>query len=128
MRRVKSICTIGPSSREVDVLTRLVEAGMNVARLNLSHGTHEYHRGTIERVRQVSEKLRQPIAILADLQGPKLRMGKMQEGGVPLKKGEEIVLTTEEIIGLPGRVPIQYKDLPRRVRPGEHILIDDGMI
>lgn len=128
MRRVKIICTIGPSSRELDVLTRLVEAGMNVARLNLSHGTHEYHRGTIERVRQVSEKLRQPLAILADLQGPKLRMGKMQEGGVVLKKGEELILTTDEIIGKPGKVPIQYKDLPRRVRLGEHILIDDGML
>src|SRR5687768_17297986 len=85
MRRVKIICTIGPASRELDVLTRLVEEGMNVARLNFSHGTHEYHRGTMERVRQVSEKLRQPIAILADLQGPKLRVGKMQEGGVPIK-------------------------------------------
>ena len=63
MRRVKIICTIGPSSREVDVLTRLVEAGMNVARLNLSHGTNEYHGGTIERVRQVSEKLRQPVVV-----------------------------------------------------------------
>jgi pyruvate kinase len=128
MRRVKIICTIGPASREVDILTRLVEAGMNVARLNLSHGTQEYHRGTIERVRQVSEKLRQPIAILADLQGPKLRVGKMQEGGVPLKKGEQLVLTTEDITGQPGRIPIQYKDLPRRVRPGERILIDDGLL
>ncbi len=128
MRRVKIICTIGPSSRELDVLTRMVEAGMNVARLNLSHGTHEYHRGTIERVRQVSENLRRPLAILADLQGPKLRMGKMQEGGVILKKGEELIMTTDEVIGQPGKVPIQYRDLPRRVRPGEHILIDDGML
>lgn len=128
MRRVKIICTIGPASRELDVLTRLVEAGMNVARLNLSHGTHEYHRGTIERVRQVSEKLHQPIAILADLQGPKLRVGKMQEGGVPLKKGGKVILTTDEIIGEPGRVSIQYKDLPRRVRPGERILLDDGLL
>ena len=128
MRRVKIICTIGPASREVDVLTRLVEAGMNVVRLNMSHGTHEYHRGTIERVRQVSEKLRVPIAILADLQGPKLRVGKMREGGVPLQRGEELILTADDVIGAPGRVPIQYKDLPQRVRPGERILIDDGML
>jgi pyruvate kinase len=128
MRRVKIICTIGPASREIDLLTRLAEAGMNVARLNLSHGNHDYHRGTIERVRQVSEKLHQPIAILADLQGPKLRVGKMQEGGVPLKKGERLVLTSDEITGESGRIPIQYKELPRRVRPGERILIDDGLL
>lgn len=128
MRRVKIICTIGPASREVDVLTKMVEAGMNVARLNFSHGDHEYHRGTMERVRQVSEKLHQPIAILADLQGPKLRVGKMQAGGVPLKKGEEITLTNEEIVGAPGKIPIQYKELPRRVRAGERILFDDGLL
>lgn len=81
MRRVKIICTIGQASRELDVLTRLVEAGMNVVRLNLSHGTHEYHRGTNPRVRQVSEKLRQPIAILADLQGPKLPASARSRAG-----------------------------------------------
>lgn len=128
MLRVKIICTIGPASRELDVLAGLAEAGMNVARLNMSHGTHDYHRGTIERVRQVSERLKKPIAILADLQGPKLRVGKMQEGGVPLKKGEELILTSEEIIGGPGRVSIQYKELPHKVRPGEHILVDDGLL
>ena len=74
---------------------------MNVARLNMSHGTQEYHRGTIERVRQVSANLHQPIAILADLQGPKLRVGKMQEGGVTLNKGDKLVLTVDEITGEP---------------------------
>lgn len=128
MRRVKIVCTIGPASRELDVLTQLAEAGMNVARLNMSHGTHEYHRGTIERVRQVSENLGKPIAILADLQGPKLRVGKMQEGGVELKRGEKLVLTVDDVVGEPGRVPIQYKDLPRRVKAGEHILVDDGLL
>lgn len=128
MRRVKILCTIGPASREVEVLTQLALAGMNVARLNMSHGSHEYHRGTIERVRQVSEKLGKPIAILADLQGPKLRVGKMQEGGVELKKDEQIVLTIEEITGTPGRIPIQFKDLPKSVEPGERILLDDGLM
>jgi len=128
MLRVKIICTIGPASRETSILTQLVTAGMNVARLNMSHGTHEYHSETIDRVRAVSEQLQKPIAILADLQGPKLRVGKMQPGGVPLKQGEELILTSEDIIGGPGRVPIQYKDLPNRVRPGEAILIDDGLL
>ncbi len=128
MLRVKIICTIGPASREIDTLTAIAEAGMNVARLNMSHGTHEYHNGTIERVRTVSERLDKPIAILADLQGPKLRVGTMQEGGVPLLEGEKLVLTTDDIVGEPGRVPVQYADLPQAVKPGHRILIDDGML
>ena len=128
MLRVKIVCTIGPSSRELPVLRRIAAAGMNMARLNMSHGTHEYHAETIERVRTVSEELQKPIAILADLQGPKLRTGKMREGGVPLVQGEELMLTTDPILGEPGRVPIQYKDLPKAVKPGERILLDDGML
>jgi pyruvate kinase len=128
MLRVKIICTIGPASRDPALLTKIIEAGMNVARLNFSHGTHEYHSETIERVRAISEKIQKPVAILADLQGPKLRIGKMQEGGVPIHTGEELVLTTEELIGVPGRIPIQYKDLPRNVRSGERILLDDGLL
>ena len=128
MLRVKIVCTIGPASRELPILRRIAAAGMNVARLNMSHGTHEYHAETIERVRIVSEQLQKPIAILADLQGPKLRTGKMREGGVPLVKDEELILTIDDIIGEPGRVPIQYKDLPKAVKPGERILLDDGML
>ncbi|MFM7585044.1 MAG: pyruvate kinase, partial [Caldilinea sp.] len=128
MLRVKIVCTIGPSSRELPVLRRIAAAGMNMARLNMSHGTHEYHAETIERVRTVAEELQKPIAILADLQGPKLRTGKMREGGVPLVQGDELVLTTDAILGEPGRVPIQYKDLPKAVKAGERILLDDGML
>jgi pyruvate kinase len=128
MLRVKIVCTIGPASRDIAVLTKMIEAGMNVARLNLSHGTHDYHSETIERVRSISEQLQKPVAILGDLQGPKLRIGKMQEGGVPIRPGERLILTAEEIIGAPGRIPIQYKDLPRNVRPGERILLDDGLL
>ncbi|MBK8799936.1 MAG: pyruvate kinase [Anaerolineales bacterium] len=128
MLRVKIVCTIGPASRELPILRRIAAAGMNVARLNMSHGTHEYHAETIERVRIISEQIQRPIAILADLQGPKLRTGKMREGGVPLVKDEELILTVDDIIGEPGRVPIQYKDLPSAVKAGERILLDDGML
>ena len=128
MLRVKILCTIGPASRDIPVLKKLIQAGMNVVRLNMSHGTHEYHSETIDRVRTLSEELRKPIAILADLQGPKLRVGKMQEGGVQLEEGTELILTTEDIIGAPGRVPIQYKELPDNVKPGEIILLDDGLL
>ncbi len=128
MLRVKILCTIGPASREIPVLKELIQAGMNVARLNMSHGSQEYHSETIDRIRMLSEEMGKPIAILVDLQGPKLRVGKMQEGGVPLVAGEELVLTTEEIIGEPGRVPIQYHDLPGNVDSGEIILLDDGLL
>ncbi len=128
MLRVKILCTIGPSSRDLPILRQLIEAGMNVARLNMSHGTHEYHAETIDRVRALAEQMGKPIAILADLQGPKLRVGRMQGDGVPLIVGEELILTTEEIEGQPGRVPIQYKELPHNVKPGETILLDDGLL
>jgi pyruvate kinase len=126
--RVKIVCTIGPSSREIPVLRQLVEAGMNVVRLNMSHGTHAYHSETIDRVRMIAEQMGKPIAILADLQGPKLRVGKMQAEGVPLQQGEELILTIEDVVGQPGRVPIQYKELPHNVKPGETILLDDGLL
>ena len=128
MLRVKIVCTIGPASRELPILRKIAVAGMNMARLNMSHGTHEYHAETIERVRMVSEQLQKPIAILADLQGPKLRTGKMREGGVALERDQELILTTEAIVGEPGRVPIQYKELPKAVKAGERILLDDGML
>lgn len=128
MLRVKILCTIGPASREPATLAKIINAGMNVARLNMSHGTHEYHSETINRIRMLSEQMRKPIAILADLQGPKLRVGKMQEGGVLLQRDEELLLTNEEMIGVPGRVPIQYKELPHKVRPNETILLDDGLL
>ncbi len=128
MLRTKIVCTIGPAVREPDILANLILAGMDVARLNFSHGTHDYHRESIRLIRAISQELRKPVAILADLQGPKLRMGIMQPGGVPLKPGEDLILTTEDMIGGPGRVPIQYADLPRQVQKGERILIDDGLL
>ncbi len=128
MLRAKIVCTIGPASEDVVILRQLIEAGMTVARLNMSHGTHADHRRRIERIRQASDELCKPVAILADLQGPKLRTGIMQEGGVPLKKGETLILTTDEIIGAPGRVPIQFKELPKLVKAGERILLDDGLL
>ncbi len=128
MLRVKILCTIGPASRDIPILKQLIQSGMNVARLNMSHGTHEYHSETIDRVRMLSEELGKPVAILADLQGPKLRVGKMQPEGVALNAGEELILTTDEMIGVPGRVPIQYKELPSNVKPGEAILLDDGLL
>lgn len=128
MLRVKIVCTIGPASAEPSVLERLIHAGMNVARLNFSHGTHEYHAENIRRIRNISQELGKPVAILGDLQGPKLRMGTMQAGGVFLEEGSILTLTNEDVTGVGGRVPVQYKQLPQLVQPGERILIDDGLL
>ena len=126
--RTKIVCTIGPASREPEMLTALIEAGMDVARLNFSHGEQAFHAETIARIRAASAAAGKPIAILGDLQGPKLRVGVMQEGGVPIAEGETLALTTEHITGAPGRVPVQYELLPEVVEPGDRILIDDGLL
>ena len=126
--RTKIVCTIGPASRDPEMLTALIKAGMDVARLNFSHGDAAFHAENIHNIRAVSAQLDKPIAILCDLQGPKLRVGIMQEGGVPLSAGETLVLTTEPITGGPGRAPVQYEHLPEVVAVSERILIDDGLI
>lgn len=128
MLRVKIVCTIGPACDDPNILEQLIDSGMNVARLNMSHGSHQYHAQNIARIRELSQKRNKPVAILGDLQGPKLRVGKMQEGGVPLKAGEELILSAEESLGKPGRVPLQNKEIPGMVRPGERILLDDGLL
>ena len=128
MLRTKIVCTIGPASRDVDTLTALMQTGMDVARLNFSHGDHATHAENIRRIRQAADALGKPVAILADLQGPKLRVGIMQEGGVPIAKGENIVLTTESGTGEPGRIPVQFEHLPQVVRQGDRIMIDDGLL
>ena len=110
------------------MLAQLIKAGMDVARLNFSHGDHEYHRETIRRIRELATQADKPVAILADFQGPKLRVGIMPDEGVPLNTGETLVLTTDPITGAPGRVPVQYEHLPEAVHPGDRILIDDGLI
>ena len=128
MLQAKLVCTIGPACKDELILRALISAGMNVARLNMSHGTHEEHRKNIELIRSISFELNKPVAILVDLQGPKLRLGKMQASGVIAKKGEILVLTNEEATGVLGCVPIQNKELPQMVKPNERIFIDDGLI
>ena len=125
--RTKIICTIGPASREPDVLNNLIAAGMDVARLNFSHGDHAFHADTIARVRAAASAAGKPVALLADLQGPKLRVGDMG-AGLLLEAGKTVVLTTAPLIGQAGLVPIQYADLPGVVRQGERILLDDGLL
>jgi pyruvate kinase len=128
MRKTKIVCTIGPSSESLDNIKKLIVAGMNVARLNFSHGDFEEHGNRIRTIRQACQELNKTVAILLDTKGPEIRLGKLKEEPIDLVQGEYITLTTEEILGDINRIPITYKELPSDVHIGSTILIDDGLI
>ncbi|MFL0555868.1 pyruvate kinase [Paenibacillus barengoltzii] len=128
MRKTKIVCTIGPSSESLENIKKLIMAGMNVARLNFSHGDYEEHGNRIKNIRQASAELGKSIAILLDTKGPEIRTGKLKEEPIELVQDEFITLTTEEILGDKNRISITYKDLPGDVEVGSTILIDDGLI
>ena len=128
MRRTKIVCTIGPASNNEETMQKMIEAGLNVARLNFSHGTHEEHKKTIEMFRKVRDKMEVSAAVMLDTKGPEIRLRLFENGGVTLKEGDIFTLTTEEIMGNEERVTISYKDLPRQLRAGVRLLLDDGKI
>ena len=125
--RTKIIGTIGPASADVEVLEELLKAGLDIVRLNFSHGDHESHARALENIETASQSTGIPVAVLADLCGPKIRLGDL-EADIPLKVGEELIITTEEIVGTREKVPTIYKKLADDVTPGDTILIDDGLI
>jgi pyruvate kinase len=127
MRRTKIVCTIGPSSESPEVLRELIQNGMNVARMNFSHGTHEEHLKKIETIRLISRELDKPVAILQDLCGPKIRTGIIEGVGIELVPGKELILTNEDITGTGNRVSVSYYNLPDEVNIGDSILLADGM-
>ncbi|MCC8109443.1 MAG: pyruvate kinase [Planctomycetes bacterium] len=128
MRATKIVATLGPASSTPETIRQLIREGVNVFRLNFSHGTHESHRETIGRVRQASRELGIDVAILQDLCGPKVRVGLMQSGAVELRKDATITITTREVLGTEELFQTQYDALPRDVRPGDRILLDDGQL
>jgi len=127
-RRTKIVCTIGPASDSEEMITKLVTSGMDVARLNFSHGTGDYHRTIISRLKKIRKDLRRPVAILMDLQGPKIRIGNLRGGSVELRPGQEYVLTTSSTPGDGRRVSVSLKSLPNEVSIGHPILLADGNI
>ena len=128
-KRTKIICTMGPATEDDEVLRQLILHGMNVARFNFSHGSHEYHRRNIERVRSISEELSIPVAILLDTKGPEIRTGELYEHQpVTLEKGATVVVTTRTVVGSAECFSISYENLPDEVSPGSTILVDDGLI
>ncbi len=126
VKQTKIVATIGPSCESVKTLERMVHAGMNVARLNFSHGTHENHALLIERIREVEKKTHEPVAILQDLQGPKLRLGEIEKKGIELIKDTEVVFTHRPETSL--EIPLGYERLYEYVKPGERMLLDDGRL
>jgi pyruvate kinase len=125
-RRTKIVCTIGPVSGTTDVIERLIRSGMNVARLNLSHGTHDVHAQYIRTLRRVSQRLDMPVAVLIDLPGPKYRTGRLKNGQAVLSKGALLTLTTEDIEGSAAVVPVSPSNLSQDVKTGDTVLLDDG--
>ncbi|MEK7538850.1 MAG: pyruvate kinase [Patescibacteria group bacterium] len=126
MKKTKIVATIGPASGSVEMLTKLAKAGMNVCRLNFSHGVHEGHAEWVTNIHTAAQGLGMPIAILQDLSGPKIRIGDFSEGRVTLKKGSSFTLTTKACMGDETRAFINYKALPGEVKKGDAILLDDG--
>jgi len=127
-RRTKIVCTIGPASDSEEMITKLVASGMNVARLNFSHGTADYHRTSISRLKKIRKDLRKPVAILMDLQGPKIRIGNIRGGSIELRPGQEYVLTSSSAPGDERRVSVSLKSLSHEVAVGHPILLADGNI
>lgn len=128
MKKTKIICTMGPADSSEAVLEEMLLAGMNVARLNFSHGDHQGHSETIKRFRRVRDRLGLSAAVLLDTKGPEIRLGDFEEGSVTLKTGQEFILTADAVSGTEEKSSITYKALPSQVRPGTSILIDDGRV
>ena len=129
MKRTKVVCTIGPASASATKLKAMIKAGMNVARLNFSHGTHKSHAELMRLVRAAAIERKEPVAILADMQGPKIRLGELPEEGVELKNGEEIEISTSiKVYKSGGPLPVTYSGLHKDLKDGDKFLIDDGLI
>lgn len=128
MRRTKIICTIGPASESEENLREIMKAGMNVARFNFSHGSHDEHKRKFERIRKLREELQLPIATMLDTKGPEIRLKDFKNGKEMLEAGQKFTLTTREVEGTKEIVSVTYKDLPKDCREDMRILLDDGLI
>ena len=127
-RRTKIVATVGPASAAPAILEGLVRAGADVFRLNFAHGDHASHGELFGRIAEVRERLQAPIAVLADLAGPKIRAGRFEGGSMPLVKGERVTVTTRPVTGAKGLIPSDYRDLHKDVKAGDAILLDDGKL
>lgn len=127
-KKTKIVCTLGPSSNTPEILAKMIQAGMNVARFNFSHGSHEEHKQRIEMVRNVARNLNVPVALMLDTKGPEIRLGLFKNGSVELVEGHEFTLTARDVEGDETIASMTYKDLPKEVKAGDHILLSDGLV
>ncbi|MFD8553356.1 pyruvate kinase, partial [Streptomyces fradiae] len=128
MRRARIVCTLGPATTTYDQIKALAEAGMDVARLNLSHGTHTEHEERYTHVRKAADEAGRTIGVLADLQGPNIRLGRFREGPVLLERGDDFTVTTEPVEGDRHRCGTTHPNLPGDLAPGDRVLVDDGRV
>ncbi|MCG1244129.1 pyruvate kinase [Staphylococcus epidermidis] len=128
MRKTKIVCTIGPASESEEMLEKLMNAGMNVARLNFSHGSHEEHKARIDTIRKVAKRLNKTIGLLLDTKGPEIRTHNMKDGLIVLEKGKEVIVSMNEVEGTPEKISVTYENLINDVNIGSYILLDDGLV
>ena len=128
LKKTKIVCTLGPSSNTPEIIEKMIKAGMNVARFNFSHGSHEEHKQRIDMVRSASQKLGIPVALLLDTKGPEIRLGKFKNGSIMMEAGKDFTLTARDIEGDETIASMNYKELPQDVKAGDHILLSDGLV
>lgn len=128
LKKTKIVCTLGPSSNKLDTIEKMIKAGMNVARFNFSHGSHEEHKQRIDLVRAASKKAGIPVALLLDTKGPEIRLGKFKNGSIQMEAGKEFTLTARDVVGDETIASMSYKELPQDVKAGDHILLSDGLV
>ena len=128
LKKTKIVCTLGPSSNAPEIIEKMIKAGMNVARFNFSHGSHEEHKQRIDMVRAASQKLGIPVALLLDTKGPEIRLGKFKNGSIMMEAGKDFTLTARDIEGDETIASMNYKELPQDVKAGDHILLSDGLV
>ena len=128
MNKTKIVCTIGPACKDIEIIKDMIRAGMDVARFNMSHGTHESHKEMIDIVKQARYEMGVPVAIMLDTKGPEIRIRQFADGKVDLKKGQDFALTTEYVVGDANIVSVTYDKLPQIVKKGTKILLNDGLI
>ncbi len=128
MRKTKIICTLGPATDGEGIMEELIKKGMNVARVNFSHGTHEDHKRRIDEVKRIRQEQRKKVAVLVDTRGPEIRTGMVKDSCMLLNLDDEITLTTKEVMGGNGVVSVNYKHFPEELGQGDRVMIDDGLI
>ena len=128
LKRTKMVCTVGPATETQELMEALIKEGMNVARLNFSHGDHEEHKKRIDNIKAARQATKKPVAIMLDTKGPEIRTGKLIEGKVELQEGNKIILTTQEVEGTAEKISVSYDGLAKDLTPGNTVLIDDGLI